>query len=119
MMKYVVRFQATPLNYTRKEACLVEAETAVDAVLAVADMLIRRGDDPAAFLPCRKVVKELKEMGTLDVWDQNVVDEGRAVFADLVKKKDVFRKERIEKEIAEWVETYKELPATAKILSFM
>ena len=119
MTKYVVRFQATPLNYTRKEACLVEAETAVDAVLAVTDMLIRRGDDPAAFLPCRKVVKNVKEMGTADKWDQRYIEEGKTTLEEVVKKNDEYRKGLIEKEIAEWVEVYKEPPVTAKILSFV
>ena len=51
MKTFVVRFCRTPVRYNEKEAVLVEADDPVSAVMVMRDHLLRRGNDPDAFVP--------------------------------------------------------------------
>ena len=113
-MMYVVRFGGKPTNYSNKEAKLVEADSELDAVLAVADMLIRRGDDPSGFCPIGRICELHKELGKKNKYIGERF-EGDALV-EHIKKEDITRQRMISNEIAEWVEEFTPPPKNARII---
>lgn len=72
-MEYLVRFQRIPTAYSNKECVLVEADDPVKAVLVMRDKLLRRGDDPAGFVPnIGHHLRELKKLHAEGVHNDSV-----------------------------------------------